>query len=193
MDLPAQSGIAQKATVQTQPLFKDVEALYNQNRFVDAYRLCSAYFDDLSRINGLATGSIILLGRLARRLGGFDLHNRIFDIARDKSPDDPIVRYFAGHTQNANQNILRHLREMEKASLEAFETDSDKASWLGSAACIYALIRDFDTAHRHLDEAFSLDTERAWVHCCQAEVLCMEDRWQDALEHAEKAWVAEKR
>lgn len=188
MELQAQSGTTAPSPDQTKPSFKDIETLYDQNRFVDAYQLCSAYFEDISKANGLAIRNIILLGRLARRLGGFDLHNQIFDIARDVAPDNPIVRHFAGRTKNAHNHILRHLQEVEKMSVDAFDTDADRASWLGSTACLYALIRDFDTAHRHLDQAFSLETERAWIHCCRAEVLCMEDRWEDALKPVEMAW-----
>ncbi|MEJ2156616.1 MAG: hypothetical protein P8X96_14850 [Desulfobacteraceae bacterium] len=189
MDLSTPSDRIKNSPVQTDPSFEKVESLYDQNRFIDAYRKCTPYFEDLSNVRKLPIRSIILLGRLARRLGGFELHNRIFDIARDRSPNDPLVRHFAGRTADSHNHLISHLQEIEKTSADAFENDADKASWLGSTACVYASIRDFETAHRHLDEAFTLSTERAWIHCCQAEVLCMEDRWQHALGAAEKAWA----
>lgn len=166
----------------------DIETRYDENRFVDAYHLCRTYFENMNEIAGLDTRSIILLGRLAGRLGSGDLQGRIFGIARDKAPEDPLVCYFAGRSLAANQHLLLHLRDIEKLSVDAFETEADKASWLSSTACVYGSVRDFETAYRQLTDAFSLDAEHAWVYCCQAEVLIMEDRWAEGLVAAEKAW-----
>jgi hypothetical protein len=68
----------------------------------------------MNEIGGLDPRSIILLGRLAGRLGGGDLQGRIFGIARDESPEDPMVCYFAGRSSAANKHLLLHLRDIEK-------------------------------------------------------------------------------
>ncbi len=169
--------------------FAQIYPLYDQTRFLDAYQLCRPAYDAQDDFNQLDLREILLLARLARRLGGHGLARRLFQTARDKAPGNPLVIYYAGRTDDDFHHVLRQLEEVEAVCLANFENDADKAVWLGSTAWIYASIRDFERARRHLATAATLGIESAWVRCCEAEVLCFEDRWPQALEAIEASWA----
>lgn len=165
-----------------------IEALYDQCMFLDAYQLCRDLYENIDLLKKQETRNIILFGRLAVRLGNQALAARIFQMAREIAPEDPLVLYYAGRSEQTFRHMLQHLEEIESFPLAAFADDRDKASWLASVALTYAMVRDFETAHRNLAMALELEVEKAWVHCCQAEVLCLEDRWPEALAAAGIAW-----
>lgn len=177
-----------EATVPAQIPTDAIESLYDQNRFLDAYALCRQEFDQIDRLAGRDIRRILLLGRLAGRLGSRKLLKTIFAIARAQAPEDPLVGYFAGRKADSFEHPLRHLAEIEAFPVDKFTSAQDRASWLAAASWSYAMVRDFEQAHRCLSSALELNTERAWVSCCQAEVLCYEDRWPEALTAAETAW-----
>jgi tetratricopeptide (TPR) repeat protein len=165
-----------------------LEDLYDQNRFLEAFALCREEFNQIEGLAEEEVGRILLFGRLAGRLGSRQLLKKIFRIAREKAPEDPLVWYFAGRQADSFEHPLRHLAEIEAFPVEKFTATSDRASWLATSSWVYAMVRDFEKAHDCLSSARELNSERAWVSCCEAEVLCLEDRWPEALTAAEKAW-----
>lgn len=165
-----------------------IEFLYDHNRFLDAYALCRQEIEQIDLLAGRDIRRILLIGRLAGRLGSRHLLKEIFAIARAQAPEDPLVAYFAGRKADSFEHPLRHLAEIEAFPIEKFTSARDRASWLATASWVYAMFRDFEKAHNLLSSAKELNTERAWIRCCEAEVLCCEDRWPEALTSADKAW-----
>ncbi len=63
----------------------------------------------------------------------------------------------------------------------------DRSNLLGFLSWVYALLRDFETAHRLLEEAFALGENLSWLHVEKSSVLDLEDRYEEALEAAKRA------
>ena len=84
--------------------------------------------------------------------------------------------------------LFEQLRESE-ATPELPGADSrTQADWLASRALVWAAVRDFTAAHRSIERASFYKPNDCWVFSCQADVLGLEDRWDDALRSAERAW-----
>ena len=170
-------------------MFETIEDFYNRNLFLDAYSLCQHFFEDTERIKSETIRSITLLGRLAMRLGSRDLSDKIFRIAHDKAPEDPLVIHLFGRSKRYQRNLLLHIEEIESFPRDKLDRLEDEAVWLASSGWVYAMVRDFENAHRFINAANELNITQAWVKCCEAEVLCLEDRWPEALKAAEMSWV----
>lgn len=172
----------------SQVSFETIENLYDQNMFLDAYRLCRDRYVDIPCLKNKDVKTIIFLGRLAGRLGSRSLLEDIFQIAREKAPEDPYVLYFAGRSAKTFDHLLRHIGEIETFPVDKMKNKHDKASFFATSGWIYALVRDFERAHRNLTMANEMNADAAWVKTCEANVLCLEDRWPEALAVAEIAW-----
>ena len=165
-----------------------IQGLYDNNRFLDAYRESSQYWKVSTPIQQLSTEELILGGRLAFRLGGHRLSRRLFREADAKDHDNPRVIYFARQARRSRTRLLDNLYEFE-SNQDACAADPEiQAAWLASHAVTWAFFRDFSRAHECLARANILRTRDAWVTNCEADVLGLEDRWSEALERAEVAW-----
>ncbi len=161
---------------------------YDENRFLEAYEWVRPLWPKLPEVKELSLKEIIHGGRLAFRVGGFHYRNWLFDLAFQKAPHDPLVKYFARFTQRRKWHILEQVQDYEKNPRLKTEAPELQASWLGSQASFFASIRNFTKAQQLIDEAMECGAERAWVHCCAADVHLAQDKRQEALEAAEAAW-----
>jgi hypothetical protein len=166
-----------------------LQSLYDQNRFLEAFRQSAEYWKPSQRLDELSSDELILGGRLAVRLGGRRLSRRLFRTALARNPSDARVRYFTQGLCRATRKLFDELRNWEvQPELEGADANT-KASWLASQAVIWASLRDFARARACIDRAKSLETKESWVFSCQSDVFGLEDRWDEALKSAEISWA----
>ncbi len=171
----------------TFPSLETLQSLYDGNLFQQAYALISGYWNNSTKIDDLSAAEMVLALRLAARLGGFRLSRRLARTAKTRFPEDPLVRYYTVHLSREKQvfDDFRALEAQPELSGADVETQS---SWLAYSAVRWATIRDFEHAHQCIEKAKALRARDSWVLSCESDVLGMEDRWDEALEAAERAW-----
>jgi len=169
-------------------LLAGLQILYDQNRFMEAYRQSISCWQPEQKLEALSAEELIFAGRLAARLGGFRLSRWLFRTAHRREPSHPKARYFAQGLHRRDGKLLEELRSWEaNAELEGADANT-QASWLASQAVIWASVRDFAQAHKCIARAKALDTRESWVFSCEASVLGFEGKWDEALSSAEKSW-----
>jgi len=165
-----------------------LQGLYDQNRFLEAFRQTAEYWKPSQRLDELSSDELILGGRLAVRLGGRRLSRRLFRAALARNPSDARVRYFTQGLRQRGWKLFDELRNWEvQPELEGADANT-KASWLASQAVIWASLRDFSRARACIDRAKSLEIRESWVFSCESDVFGLEDRWDEALKSAEISW-----
>src|SRR5579862_9501644 len=97
----------------TMPSLPELQQLYDQNRFLEAFRQTSEYWAPSLKLTSLAIDEIVLAGRLAWRLGGPRLARGIFRRALDLHPSDPRVNYFARNLRRRPTRLFDELRSWE--------------------------------------------------------------------------------
>ena len=168
--------------------FGGLQGLYDQNRFLEAFRQSAEYWKPSQRLDELSSDELILGGRLAVRLGGRRLSRRLFRAALERNPSDAKVRYFTQGLRRGGWKLFDELRNWE-AQPELVGADATtQASWLSSQAVIWASLRDFVRAHASIERAKSLATRESWVLSCESDVFGLEDHWEEALKSAEISW-----
>jgi len=167
---------------------EQVAALYDRGLFLQAYAASADYWTTSTRLEDLSVDELILGMRLASRLGGSRLSRWLGREAMKRDPSHPKVRYFTHHLHDQSQRYFEHFREIAaRPELEGADPET-AASWLGYSAVQWAWIRDFDAAHKCLARARQWNARDPWVLSCESDVLACEDRWEEALEAAERAW-----
>jgi predicted Zn-dependent protease len=171
-----------------QSTLEKVAELYDRNLFLQAYKASQDCWSGSTDLSGYSLDELILGSRLAARLGGPRLARWLGRAAIKCDPSHPKVRYYTLHLQMGGRRHFAHFRSLNSdPELEAADDDT-QASWLASAAVQWASIRDFGNAHRCLDAARRCAPEASWVFSCESDVLAYQDRWDEALVAAERAW-----
>src|SRR5215472_10383995 len=165
-----------------------LQSLYDQNRFLEAYRQSAEYWKPSQRLDQLSSDELVFGGRLAARLGGRRLSRRLLRAALDRNPLDARPRYYGQGLRRRGWRLFDELRKWEaNPELEGADADT-QASWLASQAVVWASLRDFGRAHASIDRAKSLGAGKSWIFSCESNVLGTEDRWDEALKSAEISW-----
>ncbi len=166
---------------------ESLQSLYDQNRFLEAYRESVHYWTGPPGLEGFSADELILGARLATRLGGWRLARWLYRAASERDPASPRVRYFTSRV-GRRRTLLDELREREERPLLDTDDPDLQSSWLGGSAVLWASLRDFTRAHDCIERARSFECKDGWVSSCESDVLGMEDRWPEALEAAELGW-----
>ncbi len=155
-----------------------VRRLYEDGDCPGAFEIARA-IGPLHRWGG--TAPRLLAGRLAGHLGairlGWTLHLRAW---RD-DPTDPEACYYRARWTLGRRGplpaweFLRQVGPLEGAEPEV------RSDWLAIHAIALGRLRDFDAAESYLAEAERIAPDRAWILVERAELLEMEDRYQDAM------------
>ena len=176
-----------KAKMTSKILLAELQILYDQNRFQDAYHRSIDFWRSGTVVRELSTEEIVLAGRLAGHLGGFRLSRWLFRAAIEREPHNPYVRYFASHLRQRRSNPLKELRELElHPELEGADSKL-QGWWLAWQAKVWASFRDFQRAYQCIKRAHSLASNDSWVHCCESDVHGRADRWHEAHASAVRA------
>ncbi|MBP7867098.1 MAG: tetratricopeptide repeat protein [Acidobacteria bacterium] len=168
----------------------EILALYEQNRFLEAYRRCAHLWTPETDTDTFPIEDLVLFSRLAFRIGSPRLSRWLQREAARRAPRHPQVRCYALHVGRRRADLLDTLLDFEAEP----ELDTDdpelKASWLGSIAMHWTVLRDFGNAFACLDRAKALRPEDAWVLSSEANVLLAADRWEEACDAARRSWMA---
>lgn len=168
-------------------LAQRVRDLYEAARFVDAFRLTEPHWSSPSLAEGMAPEELVLAGRLSSRLGGVRVAGALFRQALETAPDHPAVRYFCRGVR-AKAGLFSELEDfVSRPELETDDADL-RTSWLASHASAFAMVRDFERAAALIERAHHEDTNAGWVDSCHCEILSRQDRREEALFHARRAW-----
>jgi len=166
-------------------LLDELQSVYDEHRFLDAYSLSADYWTDSTPIDDLSAEELIFVGRLASRVGGMRLSRHLYREAYKREPRLPVVRYFARHITGPRDLLLDQLREFEKNPDLGGDDPELRASWQAAHAYMFAILRDFSRAHDLLKNAHELSPKSAWVFSQEADVFGMADQWRDSLRTAE--------
>jgi tetratricopeptide (TPR) repeat protein len=172
-------------------LLSDLQSLYDQHRFQDAYRGGADYWNESTVIEDLSVEELIFAGRLASRLGGPRLSRYLFRQARETEPALPAVRYFTRHLDGLRHLLLDQLCEFERQPDLGGDDDHLRASWLAGHAYTYAVLRDFPRSAELIKQAHTLSPNDAWILSTEADVLGMADRWDESCQTAERGCTAD--
>ena len=167
---------------------RHVIEFYEANRFLDAYEATQPLWRRPEVAEELSVEQLVHAGRLAGRLGGPRLRRWLFRLAYRREADHPLVVYFVGDGRPGRVHVLEDLIRFEHREDLNSGSPAWDASWQSHQAIVWAWVRGFDRAHELLAKAKESNCERAWVSTCEAWVFCHEDRWDEALAAAERAW-----
>src|SRR5215472_975245 len=124
------------------PSLPELQSLYDQNRFMEAYRRSLTFWQPSQEVEQLCIDELILGGRLAARLGGGRLSRWLFRAAIARDPSNPKARYFTRALYQRDGKLLEELRKWEaNPDLDGADLNT-QASWLASQAVIWASVRD---------------------------------------------------
>jgi len=162
-------------------LHQQIEALYLEHRYLEAFELCAPYWDRRELLAELSIEDLILLARLASRIGAITRSSWLLRYVWRKAPQHPEVKYYARSARH-KMNLLDEFNEY--AAEPTLQTDNADlaASWCASHANLWALVRNFDEAHRLIEQGRSISPDKQWLDYCEADILMKEDRWQEALD-----------
>jgi tetratricopeptide (TPR) repeat protein len=177
---------------------EDVEALYEQGRYVAAHRLAVERFGPLQNWAG-GTAALVFGCRLAGNLGGERLAHALILCARRRAASDPentpadranaalfhAFRIFGRRGPLALRRFFK--RPGVRAALDEGATILTRAGVLCLQAHIAAAFRDTDAAEALWQEAHALDPKSAWTWTERAALLVLGDRYQEAFAAAQEA------
>jgi tetratricopeptide (TPR) repeat protein len=165
-----------------------IQTLYDKNLFLQAFRESADKWAPKTNVESLPIEEIVLGSRLAARLGGLRLSRWLIRKASERDPGDRRVR-FAKLYRSPRSRLLEDLRQFEDSPDLGGDDDRLRAHWFAAHAVMWASLRDFERAHDCINRGEALSKKDSWVTTCKADVLAIEDRWEEALETAEQAWM----
>ena len=176
----------------------ELEALYDQGRYVTAHRLAVERHGPLAEWSG-GTAALVFGCRLAGNVGGDRVGHTLILRARRRSGADPETT-LADHASAALFHAYRTVGRRGPLALRRFfkrpgvtaaidrGADAERrADYLCLQAHVAAAFRDTDTAEGLWQEAHLLAATRPWTWCERAALLLAADRYPEALEAAQEA------
>lgn len=163
---------------------------FESARFLDLWQETREFWQDPGLALRLPVEGLLLAARLASRLGNGKYRRALLRLALQKEPDNVRVRYYARSELYRRGTLLDFLREMDQPWQGEFPNPDTEASWLSAHAITLARVRDFERAHELIQRALVVREARGYVLSTHADILLLEDRWDEALEVARHAWAA---
>lgn len=162
---------------------KTVQDLYDvgaYRRAYDAALACDLFADD-------GPEALVLRSRLSANLGAPRKSVALGLRALRKYPDHPQVRYFGTQALLRSRGPWEAWKKWHELEAICSPDDPMRSDWLASKGTLAAMLRDFETADRMLDEAERADPTNSWLFVERSEVLIIEDRHEEALAAARTA------
>ena len=166
-------------------LLDEIQGLYESGLYVQALQAGEPLGDFASwpEARGL-----VLAARLASQTGASRRADWLFRRAFREWPADAETRYFYAFGLVRRRGPYQGRRWMLAQGPLAPQAPLDvRASWLGLQAGVAGALRDFDEAEHWLNQARDLQPESPWVQVCCSGILEAEDRYEEALEAAQRA------
>ena len=132
--------------------------------------------------------SLVLAARLLWQIGAPVRSRWTFRRAWQRFPDHPLVLYYRAHAVQERFGFYAAWRFLQdrQSSLSAAD-DELRASWFALLGSIAAALRDFDAAEHWLEQARTTKPDSPWVDVSWAHLYEAEDRYDAALEAAQRA------
>ncbi|HKP70933.1 MAG TPA: tetratricopeptide repeat protein [Pyrinomonadaceae bacterium] len=164
--------------------FHEIERLQESNLNLQAYEKAKPY-GSLQEWEG--TERLLVASHLAYSLGAPELSERITSRAWHRDKTDPMAVFYQAGRILEKRGPLPALLFMRKFS--NFSADEKLMSWWYSLYCqIHSALRDFAVADEwHARAVDALPTE-SWVWVSRSFALEQQDRYEDALASAQKAF-----
>ena len=173
----------------------ELEALYDQGRYVAAHRLAVERHGPLQDWRA-GTAACLFGGRLAANLSGARLRLVLVLRARrgvatdlEATPADRASTVlFHAYSTISRRGPLALRRYFKRPGVRADlagATEETRADILCLEAHVAAAFRDTETAELHWQAACALAPERPWTWCERATLLVAADRYAEALEAAQ--------
>jgi len=158
---------------------------YEKGLYMQAY-LASRAWGPLHTWRG--TRALVFAGRLAVHLGASRLSNWLMRRAWRESPCDAEAQYFHAYCLWRLRGPYAIWRWMhQRPDLPGEPTPDIQSSWYALFGGVAGMLRDFDTAEHWQRRAAETAPESPWVEVCQAQLLELEDRYEEALQAARRA------
>ena len=125
--------------------------------------------------------------RLVDRLGAGQLSRRWHRLNHRRHPDDPVCFLHRAWELGRTIGLAPALRLVERRLGDTALVPNRRAELLALAAGMLAVLRDFETGHRLMDEALTLRPGHPWLFSCRASLLRAEDRRDEALDVVREA------
>lgn len=180
--------------LETQPaaaagaLLARIQALYDQGKLVAAHDMGKA-LGPLASWPG--TEGRVLAGRLAGQLAANRLSDALLLRAWRADPHSLLANYYRTYVLLQRQGTFIALEAIRSVGDTPQADREQRADWLGLAAYVYAVLRDFEVAERHHAEAIELAPDRPFRWVERSTLYELEDRYTEALEAAERAMDAD--
>ncbi len=159
--------------------------MYGRGRYLDALELAEP-LGPLTDWPG--TRGRLLAGRMANNLGAPRLGRALHLLLFREDSTDWDVRFFYVWARFARRGPLVAWQKMEAfGEPTADARDVTRADWLALKAHTLAMLRDFESADALIERAIDTAPDRPWVWVENAGVLEMEDRYEEAIESAQRA------
>ena len=172
-----------------QSVLNKAESLYHEYRYQDAYKLTQHLWGKRSTLSCIDRPyTLVVASRLADVLGARKLAQSLALRAARRYPEDGWVQFYYDRHIHGFKNHYDLLRHYENHPLVP-SGDGKLDGFLHAQRCVnWAFVRDFNRAYDHLERAFECDCPPAWLHHQRARALLYEDRPEDALADAERAF-----
>ena len=162
-----------------------VEALYEAELCLQAYRE-AIQAGPLARWTG--THARILAGRLAANLGGYQLSRVHHWLAWRSNKNNPNLLGYYGYWLLQKRGPLAVLEFLERFGSSIPDQDPKGMSHLCTLRALVAgQLRDFSASEEWLTRAAKLVPDDAWVAITRANILELQDRYEESLETAQQA------
>lgn len=179
-----------------------MQRAYDEVRYLDAYAMLPAALRlelpsepaarrvALRQIAAeLDDAQLLLLGRLAVRLGGGTDARWLAACAFARNPDDPEVEYHLGRHRKPPRSLLQNLERAEQ--LHALpQPDGLRAHREAEHALMLTVVRDFAGADARMARARGLGGDAWWLDVCEAHIATRRDEIARAAALAESAFAA---
>ncbi|NND97346.1 MAG: tetratricopeptide repeat protein [Pirellulaceae bacterium] len=156
-----------------------INALYNRSRYLDAYKLGQQEFGtDLSSWSDVH--SKVIAARLARKMGGYQLHNVLMYRLGRSFPEHPAAMPAVTYFAFGRRPVARLWLEIRHREIQ---TDDPilQSRWIGLKGRVLAGLRDFDRAMEMLHTAIRLTPDDPFAHTNLASSLAYRDDVHGAI------------
>ncbi len=163
--------------------FLRVRTLYEQGRFVQAYRAAEP-LGKISQWPGIEAR--LLGGRLASQLGADRFGDALILRTFRTHPEHPHAVLYGTMALNSSRGAVLAIDALEQNE-QTLKQDSDVyADAIAFKAWLYAVLRDFAIAEQLIEQALALQQD-AWMLAQRAAIFELEDRYEEALAVSRKA------
>ncbi|RMG37403.1 MAG: hypothetical protein D6725_08950 [Planctomycetota bacterium] len=163
-------------TVVSPEAIEQLRALYRRGLYLQAYEFATQ-FGPLDTWRGPARG---WASRLARSLGAPRLARLYAWLGWREAPESPEVRQ--GYIYNVldRSGPYHAWRELQRLGDLPGADAEERATWYAIHAQVLGVLRDFDRAETWLERAFETKRDDPWVYVAQANLLELQDRYEEA-------------